>query len=129
MVLNLMFLECYLNIYYLIELTCSIYVAEEAAHRAEFIERMDQLLNAFNNQTVTSPALMPHALSENSDHNVLRGILDWLSKIKNKGNDGSILMLLDVVLFVVCIHYYYMYQVDLNLNNCLFGLFQTSCIC
>ena len=56
---------------------CSIHVAEEAAHTAEFIERMDQLFNAFNSQTLTSPALMPHALTETSGHKVvLLGILD-----------------------------------------------------
>ena len=60
----------------------------------EFIERMDQLFNAVNSQTLTSPALMPHALTETSGHKVfLLGILDWLSKIKSKGNDGSILIL------------------------------------
>ena len=37
--------------------------------------------------------------------------------IKSKGNDGSILIVLDVVSFVVYILDYYMYQVDLNLNN------------
>ena len=99
---------------------CSIHVAEEAAHTgsAEFIERMDQLFNAFNSQTLTSPALMQHALTVISGHKVfLLGILDCLSKIKSKGNDGSILILLDVVSFVVYILDYYMYQVDLNLNK------------
>ena len=43
-----MFVECYLNTnielnYYL----CAIHVAEEAAHTGEFVERMDQLFNAF----------------------------------------------------------------------------------
>ena len=97
---------------------CSIHVAEEAAHTAEFIERMDQLFSAFNSLMLTSPALMPHALTETSGHKVLLlGILDWLSKIKSKGNDGSILILLDVVSFVVYILDYYMYQVDINLNK------------
>ena len=99
---------------------CSIHVAEESAHTgtAEFIERMDQLFNAFNSQTLTSPALMQHALTVTSGHKVfLLGILNWLSKIKSKGNDGSILILLDVVSFVVYILDYYMYQVDLNLNK------------
>ena len=97
---------------------CSINVAEEAAHTAEFIERMDQLFNAFNSQMLTSPAFMPHALTETSGHKVfLLGILDWLSKIKSKGKDGSILILLDVVSFVIYILDYYMYLVDLNLNQ------------
>ena len=99
---------------------CSIHVAEETAHtgRAEFIERMDQLFNAFNSQTLTSPALMQHALTVTSGHKMfLLGILDWLYKIKSKGNDGSILILLDVVSFVVYTLDYYMYQVDLNLNK------------
>ena len=87
---------------------CSIHIAEEAVHTAEFIGRMDQLFNASNSQTLTSPALMPHALTETSGHKVfLLGILDWLSKIKSKGNDGSILILLDVVSFVVYILDYY----------------------
>ena len=47
---------------------CSIHVAEEAAHTAEFIERLDQLFSAFNSQTLTSPALMSHALTETSGH-------------------------------------------------------------
>ncbi|KAK2148956.1 hypothetical protein NP493_3105g00000 [Ridgeia piscesae] len=77
---------------------------------------MDQLFSALNSHMLTSPALMPHALTESSGHKVfLLGILDWLSKIKNKGNDGSILILLDVS-FVVYILDYYMYQV--NLNKC-----------
>ena len=99
---------------------CSIYVAEKAAYTstAEFIERMDPLFNAFNRQTLTCPALMQHALTVTSGHKVfMLGILDWLSKIKNKGNDGIILMLLDFVSFVVYILDYYMYQVDLNLNK------------
>ena len=99
---------------------CSIHVAEESTHTgtAEFIERMDQLCNAFNSQTLTSPALMQHALTVTSCHKVfLLGILNWLSKIKSKGKDGSILILLDVVSFVVYILDYYMYQVDLNLSN------------
>ena len=99
---------------------CSIHVAEEAAQTgtAEFIERKDQLFYAFNSQTLTSPALMQHVLTITSSHKVfLLGILDWLSKIKSKGNDGSILILLDVVSFVVYIFDYYMYQVDLNLNK------------
>ena len=97
---------------------CSIHVAEESAHTgtAEFIERMDQLFNAFNSQTLTSPALMQHALTVTSGHKVfLLGIVNWLSKIKSKDNDGSILILLDVVSFVVYI--LDMYQVDLNLNK------------
>ena len=78
---------------------------------------MDQLFNAFNSQTLTSPALMQHALTATSGHKVfLLGILNWLSKIKSKDNDGSILILLDVS-FVVYILDYYMYQVDLNLNK------------
>ena len=99
---------------------CSIHVAEEAAHTgtAEFIERMDQLFNAFNSQTLTSPALMQHALAVTSGHKVfLLGSLDWLSKIKSKSNDGSILFCLDVVSFVVYILDYYMYQIELNLNK------------
>ena len=99
---------------------CSIHVAEESAHTgtAEFIERMDQLFNAFNSQTLTSPALMQHALTGTSGHKVfLLGILYWLSKTKSKDNDGSVLILLDVVSFVVYILDYYMYQVDLNLNK------------
>ena len=58
---------------------CSIHVAEEAADTgtAEFIERMDQLFNAFNSQTLTSPALMSHALTESSGYKAfLLGILD-----------------------------------------------------
>ena len=97
---------------------CSIHVAEESAHTgtAEFIERMDQLFNAFNSQTLTSPALMQHALTVTSGHKVfLLGIVNWLSKIKSKDNDGSILILLDVVSFIVYI--LDMYQVDLNLNK------------
>ncbi|KAK2173245.1 hypothetical protein NP493_890g02027 [Ridgeia piscesae] len=78
---------------------------------------MDQLFNAFNSHTLTSPALMPHALTETSGHKVfLLGILDWLSKIKSKHNDGSILIFIDVS-FVVYILDYYMYQVDLSLNK------------
>ncbi|KAK2185326.1 hypothetical protein NP493_240g04000 [Ridgeia piscesae] len=78
---------------------------------------MDQLFNAFNRQTLTSPALMPHALTETSGHKVfLLGILDWLSKIKTKGIDGSILILLDIVSFVVYILDYYTCQIDLNLK-------------
>ena len=101
---------------------CSIHVAEESAHTgtAEFSERMDQLFNAFNSQTLTSPALMQHALTVASGHKVfLLGILIWLSKIKSKDNDGSILILLDFVSFVVYAYIldYYMYQVDLNLNK------------
>ena len=99
---------------------CSIHVAEEAANTgtAEFIERMDPLFNAFNSQMLTSPALMQPALTVTSGHKVfLLGILDWLSKIKSKGNDSSILIVLAVVSFVVYILYYYMYQVDLNLNK------------
>ncbi|KAK2192998.1 hypothetical protein NP493_19g13082 [Ridgeia piscesae] len=85
---------------------------------------------------LTSPALMPHALTETSGHKVfLFGILDWLSKIKSKSSDCSILILLDVVSVVVYILGYYMYQVDLK--NCIFWffksnqgkLFQTSYIC
>ena len=74
---------------------------------------------------------MRHPLTETSGHKVfLLGILDWLSKIKSKGNDGSILILLDVVSFVLYTLDYYMYQVDLNLNKMayFFNLFQTSCI-
>ena len=121
---------------------CSIHVAEESTHTgtAEFIERMDQLFNAFNSQTLTSPALLQHALTVTSGHKVfLLIILNWLSKIKSKskGNDGSILMLLDVVSFVIYILDYYMYQIDLNLKNGIFWLFksnqgklfQTSCVC
>ena len=81
---------------------------------AEFIERMDQPFNAFNSQTLTSPALMQHSLTVTSGHKVF---LDWLSKIKSKGNDGSILILLDVVSFVIYILDYYMYEVDLNLTK------------
>ena len=66
-------------------LKCLIYVAEEAAHTAEFIEKM-----------------------------FLLGILDWLSKIKSQGNDGRILIVLYVVSVIVCIIDCYMYQVDLN---------------
>ena len=58
---------------------CSLDVAEEAAHTgtAEFIERMDQLFNAFNSQKLTSPALVPPALTETSGHKAfLLGILD-----------------------------------------------------
>ena len=73
------------------------------------------MFNAFNSQTLTGPALMPHALTETSGHKAfLLGILDWLSKIKSKGNDGSILILLDVVSVVVYVLDYYMYQVALN---------------
>ena len=99
---------------------CSIHVAEEAAHTgtAEFFERMDQLFKAFNSQTLTSPSLMQHALTVTIVHKVfLLGILNWLSKIKSRGNDSSILILLDVVSFVVNILDYYMYQVDLSLNK------------
>ena len=99
---------------------CSIHVAEESAHTgtADFIERMDQLFNAFNSQTLTSPALMQHALTVTSGHKLfLLGILNWLSKINSKDNEGSILILLDVVSFVVYILDYYMYQVDLNLSK------------
>ena len=61
---------------------------------------------------------MQHALTVTSGHKVfLLGILIWLSKIKRKDNDGSILILLDVVSFVVYILDYYMYQVDQNLNK------------
>ena len=98
----------------------SIHVAEESAHTgtAEFIDRMDQLFNAFNSQTLTIPALMHHALTVTSGHKVfLLGILNWLSKIKSKDNDGSVLILLDVVSFVVYILDNYMYKVDLNLNK------------
>ena len=96
------------------------HVAEEAAHTgtAEFNEKMDQLFNAFNSQTLTSPALMPHAQIETSGHKVfLLEILDCISKIKSKGNVGSILICLDIVSFVVYILDYYMYQIDLNLNK------------
>ena len=57
---------------------CSIHVAETAhTGTAEFIERMDQLFNVFNSQTLTSPALMPYALIETSGHKAfLIGILD-----------------------------------------------------
>ena len=96
-------------------LMCLIYVAEEAAHTAELIEMMEQLLNAFNSHTLTSPTLMPHALTETSGHKMfLLGILDWLSKIKSQGNDGRILILLYVVSVIVCILDCYMYQVDLS---------------
>ncbi|KAK2169683.1 hypothetical protein NP493_1180g00001 [Ridgeia piscesae] len=79
---------------------------------------MDQLFNAFNNQMLTSPALMPRALTETRGHKVfLLGILDWLSKIKSKVNDSSILILLDVVSLIVYILDYYMYQVDLNMTE------------
>ncbi|KAK2188731.1 hypothetical protein NP493_125g02012 [Ridgeia piscesae] len=79
---------------------------------------MDQLFNAFNNQTLTSPALMPHTLTETSGHTAfLLGILDWLSNIKSKGNYGSILIVLDVVSFVVYILHCYMFQVDINLKE------------
>ncbi|KAK2166209.1 hypothetical protein NP493_1332g00002 [Ridgeia piscesae] len=77
---------------------------------------MDQLFNAFNSQTLTGPTLMPHALTETSGHKLLLGILDWLSKIKSKGKDGSMLILLDVS-FVVYILDYYM--VDVNLKQLL----------
>ena len=61
---------------------------------------------------------MQHALTVTSGHKVfLLGIFDWLSKIKSKGNDGSIFILLDAVSFVVYMFDYYMYQVDLNLNK------------
>ena len=61
---------------------------------------------------------MQHALTVASGHKVfLLGILKWLSKIKSKDNDGSILILLDFVSFIVYILDYYMYQVDLNLNK------------
>ena len=70
----------------------------------------------FNSQTPTSPALMQQALTVTSGHKVFL-LGTWLSKIKSKGNDGSILILLDVVSFVVYILDYYMYQIDLNLNN------------
>ena len=96
---------------------CSIHVAEEEAHTAEFIERMYQLFNAFNSQKLTSPALMSHGLTETSGQKLcLLWILDWLSKIKSNGIDGSISILLDMS-FVVYILDYYMYQVDLNLNK------------
>ena len=97
---------------------CSLHVAEESAHTgtAEFIERIEQLFNAFNSLTLTSPALMQYALTVTSGHKVFwLGILDWLSKIKSKGN--GILIMLDVVSFVVYILDYYMYQVDLNLSK------------
>ncbi|KAK2177020.1 hypothetical protein NP493_622g01004 [Ridgeia piscesae] len=100
---------------------------------------MDQLFNAFNSQTLTSPALMPHALTETSGHKLLLvGILDWLSKINSNGNDGSMLILLDVVSFVVYVLDYYMYQIILNVNKlhiCLLfksnqrKLFPIVCIC
>ena len=69
----------------------------------------------FNSQTLTIPALMQHALTVISGHKVFL-LGTWLSKIKSKGNCGSILILLDVS-FVVYILDYYMYQIDLNLNN------------
>ena len=98
---------------------CSIHVAEESAHTGTYeFEGMDQLFNVFNSQTLTSPALMQYALTVTSGHKVfLLGILYWLSKIKSKGNDGSTLIWLDVVSFVVYILDYYMYQVDINLNK------------
>ena len=103
---------------------CSIHVAEEAAHTAEFIERMDQLFNAFNSQTLTGPALMSHALTETSGHKLLLGILDWLSKIKSKGKDGSILILLDVSFVVYVLDYY---MVDVNLKQLLILTFFGLC--
>ena len=76
------------------------------------------MFNAFNSHTLTSPTLMQHALTVTSGHKVfLLEILDWQSKIKSKGNDGCILMLLDVVSFVVYILDYYPYRVDLSLNK------------
>ena len=58
----------------------------------------------------------------------LLGVLDWLSKINSKGNDGSMLILLDVVSFVVYIYMYIldMYQVDLYLIKCIFCLFKSN---
>ena len=71
------------------------------------------MFNAFNSQTLTSTALMPHGLTETSGQTAfLLGILDWLSNIKGKGKDGNILILLNVS--DVYILDYYMHQLDLT---------------
>ena len=59
---------------------------EEAGHTAEFIENFDQLFNCFNSSSLTSPALMRHALSETSGHvDFLKAKFAWIQSIKSGG--------------------------------------------
>ena len=56
---------------------------QEATPTVELIERMDQLFNAFNGRTYTSPAVMRHAMHDSSGHKeFLNETLAWLKKLK-----------------------------------------------
>ena len=69
-------------------------IAEEAAHTASFIEKLDQLFNAFNSQTRTSKAKMRHAISTSSGHvEFLETSLKWIEKIKTKGENKIIMII------------------------------------
>lgn len=58
----------------------------EAQYTAEFCERMDQLFNSFNSQTVTSNSKMRHALREKSGHiEFLKECQKWLDGVKSMG--------------------------------------------
>lgn len=59
---------------------------EEALHTADFVEKFDQLFNSLNSKTVSSPALMRHALSPTSGHlDFWKEKLVWIKSVKSKG--------------------------------------------
>ena len=59
-------------------------IPEEASHTAMFIEQFDKLFNAFNSSTVSSKAVMRHALSKTSGHKeFLKSSQEWLSGIES----------------------------------------------
>ena len=58
-------------------------IPKEATHTATFIEQMDQLFNAFNSSSLSSKAVMRHALSETSGHKqFLVSSQQWLSSVE-----------------------------------------------
>ena len=51
-------------------LKCSLFnvFKAEVAHKADFIDKMDKLLNVFNSRSTSSKASMGHVLSDTSGH-------------------------------------------------------------
>lgn len=61
-------------------------IEKDAVPTADFLESFDQLFNAFNSSTLSSPSLMKHAFSNSSGHKqFVIDKLQWLKKIKSKG--------------------------------------------
>lgn len=59
---------------------------EEAIHTAKFVEDIDQLFNAFNSRTFSSPATMRHAINKDSNHvPFLEQKLSWMQSVKSNG--------------------------------------------